>query len=599
MALLGAAGQVRHGHAPRRRQHPPVHGQRGRRLQGVVRVRRPAVHLRRLRGVRRHRPGRLQPLRRPPDHVGAHHPQPATTPRSSSIDPRRTETAGGRHPAPRPAPEVGPHAALRPGPQPDRAGRGRHASSSHDHTAGFAAFAEFVGGVHPRAGRPPRPASPPASSTGSPTLIAGGRAVSFWWTMGVNQSHQGVRTAQALIDLALHDRQHRSARAPGPTRSPASATPWGRGCSPTPRRCSAAATSPTPAHRAEVADDPRTSTRPRIPDGPSLALRPHHRGHQHRPDPQPLGGRHQRRPLVDQPLRPAGAARPARLPRRAGHVRAPPRPPSSPTSCCPPPGGARRTGTFINSERRLGLVQRVVARARRGARRLLHLQGHRRRVGLRRPVPPLDRPRGDVRDPPGAVRRAAVRHDRRRRLRARRQRGGAVAAAPRGGDRPAPAPPPTRAAAVRRRPLLHPGRPGPVRVRGARAARSSGPTARYPLTLLTGRGLGQPVAHRDPHREVGHAAGPRPRRAVGRHPPRRRRRPRHRGRRRRRGVDPRGARCGPGPRSTSTRRRRGTSSCRCTTRRSTGSPSRRSTRTPPAELQVLRRPGPAGGRRPA
>jgi assimilatory nitrate reductase catalytic subunit len=30
-----------------------------------------------------------------------------------------------------------------------------------------------------------------------------GRRVSFWWTMGVNQSHQGVRTAQALINLAL------------------------------------------------------------------------------------------------------------------------------------------------------------------------------------------------------------------------------------------------------------------------------------------------------------------------------------------------------------------------------------------------------------
>ncbi len=35
------------------------------------------------------------------------------------------------------------------------------------------------------------------------TTIAAGRAVSFWWTMGVNQSHQGVRTAQAIIDLAL------------------------------------------------------------------------------------------------------------------------------------------------------------------------------------------------------------------------------------------------------------------------------------------------------------------------------------------------------------------------------------------------------------
>jgi len=34
-------------------------------------------------------------------------------------------------------------------------------------------------------------------------LIAKGKRVSFWWTMGVNQSHQGVRTAQALINLAL------------------------------------------------------------------------------------------------------------------------------------------------------------------------------------------------------------------------------------------------------------------------------------------------------------------------------------------------------------------------------------------------------------
>lgn len=33
--------------------------------------------------------------------------------------------------------------------------------------------------------------------------IGSGKRVSFWWTMGVNQSHQGVRTAQALIALAL------------------------------------------------------------------------------------------------------------------------------------------------------------------------------------------------------------------------------------------------------------------------------------------------------------------------------------------------------------------------------------------------------------
>jgi assimilatory nitrate reductase catalytic subunit len=50
-----------------------------------------------------------------------------------------------------------------------------------------------------------------ATATGlAPEVIAAlaetlhlGRRVSFWWTMGVNQSHEGVRTAQAIIALAL------------------------------------------------------------------------------------------------------------------------------------------------------------------------------------------------------------------------------------------------------------------------------------------------------------------------------------------------------------------------------------------------------------
>jgi len=35
------------------------------------------------------------------------------------------------------------------------------------------------------------------------SMIHSGKRVSFWWTMGVNQSHEGVRCAQALINLAL------------------------------------------------------------------------------------------------------------------------------------------------------------------------------------------------------------------------------------------------------------------------------------------------------------------------------------------------------------------------------------------------------------
>ena len=33
--------------------------------------------------------------------------------------------------------------------------------------------------------------------------IADGKRISFWWTMGVNQSHEATRTAQAIINLAL------------------------------------------------------------------------------------------------------------------------------------------------------------------------------------------------------------------------------------------------------------------------------------------------------------------------------------------------------------------------------------------------------------
>ncbi|HKO49752.1 MAG TPA: nitrate reductase [Polyangiaceae bacterium] len=33
--------------------------------------------------------------------------------------------------------------------------------------------------------------------------IGRGKRVSFWWTMGVNQSHEGVRVAQAIINIAL------------------------------------------------------------------------------------------------------------------------------------------------------------------------------------------------------------------------------------------------------------------------------------------------------------------------------------------------------------------------------------------------------------
>lgn len=70
------------------------------------------------------------------------------------------------------------------------------------HTTEFASFQEHVAAYTPE-----RVAA--ASGIDEPTLyrvarlIHEGRAVSFWWTMGVNQSYDGVRTAQSLVNLAL------------------------------------------------------------------------------------------------------------------------------------------------------------------------------------------------------------------------------------------------------------------------------------------------------------------------------------------------------------------------------------------------------------
>ncbi|CAN5615810.1 nitrate reductase [soil metagenome] len=70
------------------------------------------------------------------------------------------------------------------------------------HTNGFEEYAAFVrrfdpGGVAYESGIPIGQLYDLADR------IRRFKRVSFWWTMGVNQSHQGVRTAQAIINLAL------------------------------------------------------------------------------------------------------------------------------------------------------------------------------------------------------------------------------------------------------------------------------------------------------------------------------------------------------------------------------------------------------------
>ncbi len=72
-----------------------------------------------------------------------------------------------------------------------------------EHTAGYDEFARFVEAFTPE--RVLRETGLGASDfeTAAAAITRRGARVSYWWTMGVNQSHQATRTAQALINLSL------------------------------------------------------------------------------------------------------------------------------------------------------------------------------------------------------------------------------------------------------------------------------------------------------------------------------------------------------------------------------------------------------------
>jgi assimilatory nitrate reductase catalytic subunit len=70
------------------------------------------------------------------------------------------------------------------------------------HTSGFDEYADHVARFTPEKASAATGLS--ASSIEElARIIHTGKRVSFWWTMGVNQSYEGVRTAQAIIALAL------------------------------------------------------------------------------------------------------------------------------------------------------------------------------------------------------------------------------------------------------------------------------------------------------------------------------------------------------------------------------------------------------------
>jgi assimilatory nitrate reductase catalytic subunit len=70
------------------------------------------------------------------------------------------------------------------------------------HTTGFEQFAAFVKAFTPKAIAPECGLSVGQLHHFADTIRRGQR-VSFWWTMGVNQGHEATRTAQAIINLAL------------------------------------------------------------------------------------------------------------------------------------------------------------------------------------------------------------------------------------------------------------------------------------------------------------------------------------------------------------------------------------------------------------
>ena len=70
------------------------------------------------------------------------------------------------------------------------------------HTEGFSSFATFLEDFSPERATAEAAITPEEFSFLA-DLFQPGKRVSIWWTMGVNQSHQSVRTAQAIVDLCL------------------------------------------------------------------------------------------------------------------------------------------------------------------------------------------------------------------------------------------------------------------------------------------------------------------------------------------------------------------------------------------------------------
>jgi assimilatory nitrate reductase catalytic subunit len=117
------------------------------------------------------------------------------------IDPRTTETAqvATQHVALKPKGDLAlfyalAHCIIR---------DGRIDPSSIANTTGYEEFAQFVKAYDPASVVERTGLSTETIEQLAHTVSEPGKRVSWWWTMGINQSHEGVRAAQAMINLAL------------------------------------------------------------------------------------------------------------------------------------------------------------------------------------------------------------------------------------------------------------------------------------------------------------------------------------------------------------------------------------------------------------
>jgi anaerobic selenocysteine-containing dehydrogenase len=123
------------------------------------------------------------------------------TPKIIVIDPRATETAQAatQHIALKPKGDLAllhslAHCIVR---------DGLTDQESLENTEGFEEFARFVRDYPPSAVTDITGLGEAMIESLARDVSEPGKRVSWWWTMGINQSHEGVRAAQAMINLAL------------------------------------------------------------------------------------------------------------------------------------------------------------------------------------------------------------------------------------------------------------------------------------------------------------------------------------------------------------------------------------------------------------